>query len=77
MVHHSQSLPGVFFTWPIDIFSSFYYNNISISLYVPTAIKNPREGTRSPRMGHDLKRTYDIMEGSPGHPARETAPYEG
>uniref|UniRef100_A0A671RQ36 Nuclear receptor corepressor 1-like n=1 Tax=Sinocyclocheilus anshuiensis TaxID=1608454 RepID=A0A671RQ36_9TELE len=28
------------------------------------AIKNPREGTRSPRMGHDLKRSYDIMEGS-------------
>ncbi|XP_051970895.1 nuclear receptor corepressor 1-like isoform X1 [Xyrauchen texanus] len=41
------------------------------------AIKNPREGTRSPRMGHDLKRTYDIMEGSRGHPARETAPFEG
>uniref|UniRef100_A0A8C1JUM6 Nuclear receptor corepressor 1 n=1 Tax=Cyprinus carpio TaxID=7962 RepID=A0A8C1JUM6_CYPCA len=41
------------------------------------AIKNPREGTRSPRMGHDLKRTYDIMEGSRGHPTRETAPYEG
>uniref|UniRef100_A0A673LPP8 Nuclear receptor corepressor 1-like n=1 Tax=Sinocyclocheilus rhinocerous TaxID=307959 RepID=A0A673LPP8_9TELE len=40
------------------------------------AIKNPREGTRSPRMGHDLKRTYDIMEGSRGHPTRETAPYE-
>ncbi|TRY94467.1 hypothetical protein DNTS_011385, partial [Danionella cerebrum] len=37
------------------------------------AIKNPREGTRSPRMGHDLKRTYDIMEGSRGH----AAPYEG
>ncbi|XP_051530915.1 nuclear receptor corepressor 1-like isoform X5 [Myxocyprinus asiaticus] len=41
------------------------------------AIKNPREGTRSPRMGHDLKRTYDIMEGSRGHPTRENAPYEG
>ncbi|XP_039506110.1 nuclear receptor corepressor 1 isoform X5 [Pimephales promelas] len=41
------------------------------------AIKNPREGTRSPRMGHDLKRTYDIMEGSPGHPGRDAAPYEG
>uniref|UniRef100_A0A671RQ50 Nuclear receptor corepressor 1-like n=1 Tax=Sinocyclocheilus anshuiensis TaxID=1608454 RepID=A0A671RQ50_9TELE len=41
------------------------------------AIKNPREGTRSPRMGHDLKRSYDIMEGSRAHPTRETAPYEG
>ncbi|XP_056602193.1 nuclear receptor corepressor 1 isoform X3 [Triplophysa dalaica] len=41
------------------------------------AIKNPREATRSPRMGHDLKRTYDIMEGSRGHPVRDTAPYEG
>ncbi|XP_026106456.1 nuclear receptor corepressor 1 isoform X3 [Carassius auratus] len=41
------------------------------------AVKNPREGTRSPRMGLDLKRTYDIMEGSRGHPTHETAPYEG
>lgn len=46
-------------------------------MYVPTAVKNPREGTRSPRMGHDLKRTYDIMEGSRGHTTREATPYEG
>lgn len=46
-------------------------------LCVFIAIKNPREATRSPRMGHDLKRTYDIMEGSRGHPVRDTAPYEG
>ncbi|XP_026067048.1 nuclear receptor corepressor 1-like isoform X4 [Carassius auratus] len=37
-----------------------------------SAIKNSREGTRSP-----LKRPYDIMEGSRGHPTRDTAPYEG
>ncbi|XP_057676398.1 nuclear receptor corepressor 1 isoform X5 [Corythoichthys intestinalis] len=43
------------------------------------AIKNPRENTRSPRTGHELKRTYDIMEGpiSRGHPGREGAPFEG
>nr|XP_055055975.1 nuclear receptor corepressor 1 isoform X2 [Misgurnus anguillicaudatus] len=41
------------------------------------AIKNPREATRSPRMGHDLKRTYDIMEGPRGHAVRDNAPYEG
>ncbi|XP_023688841.2 nuclear receptor corepressor 1 isoform X1 [Paramormyrops kingsleyae] len=43
------------------------------------SIKNPREGTRSPRMGHDLKRTYDMIEGSitRGHPVREATPYEG
>lgn len=42
-----------------------------------TAIKNPREGTRSPRMAHDLKRTYEMMEGARGHPGREAAPFEG
>uniref|UniRef100_A0A8C9Y5W3 Nuclear receptor corepressor 1 n=1 Tax=Sander lucioperca TaxID=283035 RepID=A0A8C9Y5W3_SANLU len=43
------------------------------------AIKNPRENTRSPRSGHELKRTYDMMEGpmSRGHPGREGAPFEG
>uniref|UniRef100_A0A3B4YPA7 Nuclear receptor corepressor 1 n=1 Tax=Seriola lalandi dorsalis TaxID=1841481 RepID=A0A3B4YPA7_SERLL len=43
------------------------------------AIKNPRENTRSPRTGHDMKRTYDMMEGSMGrgHPGREGAPFEG
>ncbi|XP_077402236.1 nuclear receptor corepressor 1 isoform X4 [Vanacampus margaritifer] len=43
------------------------------------AIKNPRENTRSPRTGHELKRTYDMMEGpiSRGHPGREGAPFEG
>lgn len=42
-----------------------------------TAGKNPREGTRSPRTGHELKRTYDMMEGARGHPGREAAPFEG
>uniref|UniRef100_A0AAQ4RP68 Nuclear receptor corepressor 1 n=1 Tax=Gasterosteus aculeatus aculeatus TaxID=481459 RepID=A0AAQ4RP68_GASAC len=43
------------------------------------AIKNPRENTRSPRTGHELKRTYDMMEGpmGRGHPGREGAPFEG
>ncbi|XP_076851752.1 nuclear receptor corepressor 1-like isoform X5 [Brachyhypopomus gauderio] len=41
------------------------------------AIKNPREGTRSPRTGHELKRTYEMMDGPRGHPVREAAPYEG
>ncbi|XP_061608509.1 nuclear receptor corepressor 1 isoform X4 [Phyllopteryx taeniolatus] len=43
------------------------------------AIKNPRENTRSPRTGHELKRTYEMMEGpiSRGHPGREGAPFEG
>uniref|UniRef100_A0A8C9T7R4 Nuclear receptor corepressor 1 n=1 Tax=Scleropages formosus TaxID=113540 RepID=A0A8C9T7R4_SCLFO len=43
------------------------------------SIKNPREGPRSPRMGPELKRTYEMMEGSitRGHPVREGAPYEG
>ncbi|XP_027129137.1 nuclear receptor corepressor 1 isoform X3 [Larimichthys crocea] len=42
------------------------------------AIKNPRENTRSPRTGHELKRTYDMMEGPMrGHPGREGAPIEG
>uniref|UniRef100_A0A668ALP6 Nuclear receptor corepressor 1 n=1 Tax=Myripristis murdjan TaxID=586833 RepID=A0A668ALP6_9TELE len=43
------------------------------------AIKNPREATRSPRTSHELKRTYDMMEGpmSRGHPGREGAPFEG
>lgn len=43
------------------------------------AIKNPRENTRSPRTGHELKRTYDMMESSliRGHPVREGAPFEG
>ncbi|KAM4620805.1 LOW QUALITY PROTEIN: nuclear receptor corepressor 1 [Polymixia lowei] len=43
------------------------------------AIKNPREATRSPRTGHELKRTYDMMEGPMvrGHPGREGAPFEG
>uniref|UniRef100_A0A672GEZ9 Nuclear receptor corepressor 1 n=1 Tax=Salarias fasciatus TaxID=181472 RepID=A0A672GEZ9_SALFA len=38
--------------------------------------KNPRENTRSPRTGHELKRTYEMMEGSMGrgHPGREGAP---
>lgn len=42
-----------------------------------TAIKNPREGTRSPRTGHELKRTYEMMDGTRGHPGREAAPFEG
>uniref|UniRef100_A0A4W6ETM5 Nuclear receptor corepressor 1 n=1 Tax=Lates calcarifer TaxID=8187 RepID=A0A4W6ETM5_LATCA len=43
------------------------------------AIKNPRENTRSPRTNHEMKRTYDMMEGpmARGHPGREGAPYEG
>uniref|UniRef100_A0A3Q1BDP2 Nuclear receptor corepressor 1 n=1 Tax=Amphiprion ocellaris TaxID=80972 RepID=A0A3Q1BDP2_AMPOC len=43
------------------------------------AVKNPRENTRSPRTGHDLKRTHDMMEGpmARGHPGREGAPFEG
>ncbi|XP_042371991.1 nuclear receptor corepressor 1-like, partial [Plectropomus leopardus] len=43
------------------------------------AIKNPRENTRSPRTGLELKRTYDMMEApmSRGHPGREGAPFEG
>lgn len=43
------------------------------------AIKNPRENTRSSRTSHELKRTYDMMEGpmNRGHPARDGAPYEG
>ncbi|XP_007545877.1 nuclear receptor corepressor 1 isoform X5 [Poecilia formosa] len=42
-------------------------------------IKNPRENTRSPRTGHDLKRTHDMMEGPMGraHHGREGAPFEG
>ncbi|XP_069040617.1 nuclear receptor corepressor 1 isoform X9 [Lepisosteus oculatus] len=48
-------------------------------------VKNVREGTRSPRTGHELigvKRSYEMMEGSitRGHPVRESqvsAPYEG
>uniref|UniRef100_A0A673BA43 Nuclear receptor corepressor 1 n=1 Tax=Sphaeramia orbicularis TaxID=375764 RepID=A0A673BA43_9TELE len=43
------------------------------------AIKNPRENTRSPRTGHELKRTFDMMEGAPmgrGHPGREGALFE-
>lgn len=43
------------------------------------AIKNPRENTRSPRTGHELKRTYEMIEGPIGRtqPGREGAPYEG
>ncbi|XP_075342486.1 nuclear receptor corepressor 1 isoform X3 [Odontesthes bonariensis] len=43
------------------------------------AIKNPRENTRSPRTGNELKRTHDMMEGpmGRGHPGREEAPFEG
>uniref|UniRef100_A0A3B3BUZ9 Nuclear receptor corepressor 1 n=1 Tax=Oryzias melastigma TaxID=30732 RepID=A0A3B3BUZ9_ORYME len=43
------------------------------------AIKNPRENTRSPRIGHELKRSHDMMESSMGrgHPGREGAPFEG
>uniref|UniRef100_A0A8C7JLE5 Nuclear receptor corepressor 1 n=1 Tax=Oncorhynchus kisutch TaxID=8019 RepID=A0A8C7JLE5_ONCKI len=41
------------------------------------AIKNPREATRSPRTGHELKRSYDMMEVARGHPGREGAPFEG
>uniref|UniRef100_A0A8C2WX91 Nuclear receptor corepressor 1 n=1 Tax=Cyclopterus lumpus TaxID=8103 RepID=A0A8C2WX91_CYCLU len=43
------------------------------------AIKNPRENTRSPRTAHELKRTYDMIEGpmGRGHPGREGAPFEG
>uniref|UniRef100_A0A3B4Z3Y5 Nuclear receptor corepressor 1 n=1 Tax=Stegastes partitus TaxID=144197 RepID=A0A3B4Z3Y5_9TELE len=43
------------------------------------AVKNPRENTRSPRTGHELKRTHDMMEGpmGRGHPGREGAPFEG
>ncbi|KAG8450414.1 hypothetical protein GDO86_002901 [Hymenochirus boettgeri] len=49
-----------------------------------TAIKNMREGTRSPRTAPEmsLKRTYETIEGNikPGHPVRESAvpgPMEG
>ncbi|KAL0994417.1 hypothetical protein UPYG_G00121940 [Umbra pygmaea] len=41
------------------------------------AIKNPREATRSPRTGHELKRSYDMMEAARGHSGREGAPFEG
>ncbi|XP_067350893.1 nuclear receptor corepressor 1 isoform X2 [Channa argus] len=43
------------------------------------AIKNPRENTRSPRTGHEMKRSYDMMEGpiGRGNPGREGAPFEG
>ncbi|XP_072230684.1 nuclear receptor corepressor 1 isoform X6 [Leuresthes tenuis] len=43
------------------------------------AIKNPRENTRSPRTGNELKRTHEMMEGpmGRGHPGREEAPFEG
>ncbi|XP_041864022.1 nuclear receptor corepressor 1 isoform X2 [Melanotaenia boesemani] len=43
------------------------------------AIKNPRENTRSPRTGLELKRTHDMMEGpmGRGHSGRERAPLEG
>uniref|UniRef100_A0A7N6AUT8 Nuclear receptor corepressor 1 n=1 Tax=Anabas testudineus TaxID=64144 RepID=A0A7N6AUT8_ANATE len=43
------------------------------------AIKSSRENTRSPRTSHEMKRTYDMMEGSMGrgHPGREGAPFEG
>uniref|UniRef100_A0A8C8GTC5 SANT domain-containing protein n=1 Tax=Oncorhynchus tshawytscha TaxID=74940 RepID=A0A8C8GTC5_ONCTS len=41
------------------------------------AIKNPREATRSPRTGHELKRSYDMIEVARGHPGREGAPFEG
>uniref|UniRef100_A0A7N8Y6U8 Nuclear receptor corepressor 1 n=1 Tax=Mastacembelus armatus TaxID=205130 RepID=A0A7N8Y6U8_9TELE len=43
------------------------------------AIKSPRENTRSPRTGHEMKRTYDMMEGSlgRGHPGRDGPPFEG
>uniref|UniRef100_M3ZT78 Nuclear receptor corepressor 1 n=1 Tax=Xiphophorus maculatus TaxID=8083 RepID=M3ZT78_XIPMA len=42
-------------------------------------LKNPRENTRSPRTGHDLKRTHDMMESPMGraHHGREGAPFEG
>ncbi|KAM4547007.1 nuclear receptor corepressor 1 isoform 3-T3 [Fundulus diaphanus] len=42
-------------------------------------IKNPRENTRSPRTGHELKRSHDMMEGPLGraHHGREGAPFEG
>uniref|UniRef100_A0A3Q3LPZ0 Nuclear receptor corepressor 1 n=1 Tax=Mastacembelus armatus TaxID=205130 RepID=A0A3Q3LPZ0_9TELE len=42
------------------------------------AIKSPRENTRSPRTGHEMKRTYDMMEGSlgRGHPGRDGPPFE-
>ncbi|XP_078786527.1 nuclear receptor corepressor 1 isoform X9 [Oryzias latipes] len=43
------------------------------------AIKNPRENTRSPRIGHDLKRSHEMMESSVGrgHSSREGTPLEG
>ncbi|KAJ8403831.1 hypothetical protein AAFF_G00346990 [Aldrovandia affinis] len=41
------------------------------------SMKNPREDTRSPRLGGELKRTHDMMEGSGGPPSRESALYEG
>ena len=46
---------------------------------LPTAIKNPREATRSPRAGHDLKRSCDMIEGPTGRglPGRDGAPFEG
>lgn len=46
-------------------------------LTLSTAIKNTREGTRSPRTGHELKRTYEMMEGARALSGREAAPFEG
>lgn len=51
----------------------------NFSFSISKAIKNSRESTRSPRTGHELKRTYDMMEGPIGraHLGREGAPCEG
>ena len=50
-----------------------------LSTGLSTAIKNPREATRSPRAGHDLKRSCDMMEGPLGRglAGRDGVPFEG
>uniref|UniRef100_A0A673BBP5 Nuclear receptor corepressor 1 n=1 Tax=Sphaeramia orbicularis TaxID=375764 RepID=A0A673BBP5_9TELE len=39
------------------------------------AIKNPRENTRSPRTGHELKRTFDMMEGASDQQSQRRSPW--
>lgn len=65
-----QIIPECFFTKHAILMMDFF---------CPKAIKNPRENTRSPRTGHELKRTYEMIEGPMvrAHPGREGAPYEG
>lgn len=58
---------------------SFWSVQTYLFFILSKAIKNSRESTRSPRTGHELKRTYDMMEGPIGraHLGREGAPCEG